>query len=35
MPDYVSLWAGRGVVRSRKCRLPMLVKTLVAEIAGA
>jgi nitronate monooxygenase len=33
--DYLSLWAGRGVTRARQMPAAELVKTLVAEIAGA
>jgi nitronate monooxygenase len=33
--DYLSLWAGRGVTRSRALPAAELVKTLLVEIAGA
>ncbi len=33
--DYLSLWAGRGVTRARAMPAAELVRTLVAEIAGA
>jgi nitronate monooxygenase len=34
LPDYISLWAGRGVARARQMPAAQLVETLVAEIAG-
>jgi nitronate monooxygenase len=34
LPDYISLWAGRGVARARQMPAAKLVETLVAEIAG-
>jgi nitronate monooxygenase len=34
-PDYLSLWAGRGVTRIRQMPAAELIKTLVAEIAAA
>jgi hypothetical protein len=33
--DYLSLWAGRGVTRSRQMPAAELVEALVDEIAGA
>jgi nitronate monooxygenase len=33
-PDYISLWAGRGVARVRQMPAAKLVETLVAEIGG-
>ncbi|MBV9261413.1 MAG: nitronate monooxygenase [Pseudolabrys sp.] len=33
-PDYISLWAGRGVTRAREMPAAKLVETLVAEIGG-
>jgi nitronate monooxygenase len=32
--DYISLWAGRGVVRARQMPAAKLVETLVVEIGG-
>lgn len=34
-PDYISLWAGRGVTRARAMPAAELIKTLVVEIGGA
>lgn len=34
LPDYISLWAGRGVTRVREMPAAELVKTLVVEIGG-
>jgi nitronate monooxygenase len=34
VPDYISLWAGRGVARIRQMPAAKLVETLVAEIGG-
>jgi nitronate monooxygenase len=34
LPDYISLWAGRGVARIRQMPAAKLVETLVAEIGG-
>lgn len=34
LPDYISLWAGRGVARARAMPAAQLVETLVAEIGG-
>jgi nitronate monooxygenase len=34
-PDYLSLWAGRGVMRIRSMPAADLIRTLVAEIASA
>lgn len=34
VPDYISLWAGRGVTRARAMPAAELVNTLVAEIGG-
>ena len=34
-PDYISLWAGRGVTRARAMPAAELMKTLLVEIAGA
>ena len=34
-PDYISLWAGRGVTRARQMPAAELMKTLIVEIAGA
>ena len=34
-PDYISLWAGRGVTRARAMPAAELMKTLIVEIAGA
>jgi nitronate monooxygenase len=34
-PDYISLWAGRGVTRARQMPAAELMKTLLVEIAGA
>jgi nitronate monooxygenase len=34
-PDYISLWAGRGVTRSRAMPAAELMKALIVEIAGA
>ncbi|MFA6266630.1 MAG: nitronate monooxygenase [Pseudolabrys sp.] len=34
LPDYISLWAGRGVTRAREMPAAELVRTLVAEIGG-
>jgi nitronate monooxygenase len=34
LPDYISLWAGRGVARARQMPAAKLMETLVAEIAG-
>lgn len=34
-PDYFSLWAGRGVARSRMMPAAELIKALVAEIAAS
>ena len=33
-PDYISLWAGRGVTRARAMPAAELMKTLIAEIGG-
>jgi nitronate monooxygenase len=35
MPDYISLWAGQGVTRSRQMPAATLVETLLAEMSGA
>jgi nitronate monooxygenase len=35
MPDYISLWAGQGVARSRQMSAAALIKTLLAEMSGA
>ncbi|MGB6798636.1 MAG: nitronate monooxygenase, partial [Xanthobacteraceae bacterium] len=35
MPDYISLWAGQGVTRSRQMPAAALVKALLAEMSGA
>lgn len=32
LPDYISLWAGRGVTRAREMPAAELVRTLVAEV---
>lgn len=34
VPDYISLWAGRGVACARQMPAAKLVETLVAEIGG-
>ncbi len=34
-PEYISLWAGRGVTRARAMPAAELMKTLIVEIAGA
>ena len=34
LPDYISLWAGRGVTRAREMPAAELVRTLVVEIGG-
>ena len=34
LPDYISLWAGRGVTRIREMPAPDLVRALVVEIGG-
>lgn len=34
LPDYISLWAGRGVARARQMPAAKLMETLVAEIGG-
>lgn len=34
LPDYISLWAGRGVTRAREMPAADLVKALVVEVAG-
>lgn len=34
-PEYISLWAGRGVTRARTMPAADLMKTLIVEIAGA
>lgn len=34
-PDYISLWAGRGVTRARAMPAAELMKALIVEIAGA
>jgi nitronate monooxygenase len=34
LPDYISLWAGRGVTRVREMPAAELVRTLVMEIGG-
>ncbi|HEY0302005.1 MAG TPA: nitronate monooxygenase [Rhizomicrobium sp.] len=34
-PDYISLWAGRGVTRARAMPAAALMETLIVEIAGA
>jgi len=34
LPDYISLWAGRGVARIRQLPAAKLVETLVVEIEG-
>lgn len=35
MSDFISLWAGQGVTRSRQMPAAVLVGTLVAEMSGA
>lgn len=35
VPDYISLWAGQGVTRSRQMPAAALVKALLAEMSGA
>jgi nitronate monooxygenase len=35
VPDYISLWAGQGVTRSRQMPAADLVKTLLAEMSAA
>ena len=35
IPDYISLWAGQGVTRSRQMPAAALVKTLLAEMSAA
>ena len=34
-PDYISLWAGRGVTRARSMPAAELMKTLIVEIGGS
>ncbi|MBS0247213.1 MAG: nitronate monooxygenase [Proteobacteria bacterium] len=34
LPDYISLWAGRGVTRAREMPAAELVRMLVSEIGG-
>jgi len=34
LPDYISLWAGRGVTRMREMPAAEMVRTLVMEIGG-
>lgn len=34
-PDYISLWAGRGVIRARQMPAAELMKTLIVEIGRA
>jgi nitronate monooxygenase len=35
VPDYISLWAGQGVTRSRQMPAAELMKTLLAEMSAA
>jgi nitronate monooxygenase len=35
VPDFISLWAGQGVTRSRAMPAADLVKTLIEEISVA
>jgi nitronate monooxygenase len=35
MPDYISLWAGQGVARSRQMPAAALFETLLAELSAA